>query len=84
MKPELKDNKKLISKKEIERQYKEEIAKNHTIEAELKEKNKRLAELNALLNLDEKDAVILEGDDFSEKNELEKLYKKKEPCEAVR
>lgn len=46
---------------------KAELGKPFAMEAELKEKNKRLAELNALLNLDEKDAVILEGEDFIEK-----------------
>ena len=46
------------------------------MEAELKEKNKRLAELNALLNLDEKDAVILDGDDYLERESVN--VKKKE------
>ena len=46
---------------------KAELGKPFAMEEDLKEKNKRLAELNALLNLDEKDAVILDGDDFSNK-----------------
>lgn len=49
---------------------KAELGKPFAMEEELKEKNKRLAELNVLLNLDEKDAVILGEDTLIEKNHL--------------
>ena len=54
---------------------KAELGKPFAMEAELKEKNKRLAELNALLNLDEKDAVILDSENYIENKSLVKKRK---------
>ena len=54
---------------------KAELGKPFAMEEELKEKNKRLAELNALLNLSEKDAVLLDGGDFSEEKSKEQKRK---------
>ena len=47
---------------------KAELGKPFPQEEELAAKNKRLAELNALLNLDQKDSVILDGDDELEQD----------------
>lgn len=47
---------------------KAELGKPFPQEEELAAKNKRLAELNALLNLDQKDSVILDGDDEPEQD----------------
>lgn len=58
---------------------KAELGKPFALE-ELKEKNKRLVEFNTLLNLDEKDAVILEGDESIEQNIVPKRRKKEEYC----
>lgn len=61
---------------------KSELGKPFAMEKELKEKNQRLAELNALLNLDEKDAVILEEDDYKEG--VQRSMPKRECSEFVR
>ena len=55
---------------------KAELGKPFAMEEELKEKNRRLAELNALLNLDEKDAVILDGGDVIENEKLDEKKNK--------
>ena len=45
---------------------------------EQKEKNKRLAELNALLNLDDKETVLLEENEFCNKSPIiERINRKK-------
>ena len=62
---------------------KAELGKPFAMEEELKEKNKRLAELNVLLNLDEKDAVILDGGNIYEE-ELERKKKKSVDLDCVR
>lgn len=62
---------------------KAELGKPFAMEEELEEKNKRLAELNALLNLDEKDAVLLDRDDYSEKESVN-VKKKEETLEYMR
>ena len=54
---------------------KAELGKPFAMEDELKEKNKRLAELNTLLNLDEKDVVLLDGGDFFEEKSKEQKRK---------
>lgn len=53
---------------------KHEINKPFPYEEELNEKNKRLAELNTLLKMDEKEVVLLAGDEI--------LEKEKEPVEV--
>ena len=62
---------------------KAELGKPFAMEEELKEKNKRLAELNALLNLDEKDVVLLDGEEVV-KEEPEMKKKKAMNLENVR
>ena len=54
---------------------KAELGKPFAMEDELKEKNKRLAELNTLLNLDEKDVVLLDGGDFFKEKSKEQKRK---------
>ena len=57
---------------------KAELGKPFAMEAKLKEKNKRLAELNALLNLDDKETVLLEENEFCEKSPvIERINRKK-------
>lgn len=51
---------------------KEELGKPFPQEEELAEKNRRLAELNVLLNLDEKESVILGDDEPDQEQEREK------------
>ena len=55
-----------------------ELGKPFAMEQELKEKNKRMAELNALLNLDDKETVLLEENEFCEKiSIIERINRKK-------
>ena len=57
---------------------KAELGKPFAMETELKEKNKRLAELNALLNLDDKETVLLEENEFCNKSPIiERINRKK-------
>ena len=59
---------KLVEEQRQMEMAKAELGKPFPQEEELAAKNKRLAELNALLNLDQKDSVILDGDDEPEQD----------------
>ncbi|MDD4386544.1 MAG: SNF2-related protein [Clostridia bacterium] len=55
---------------------KQEVKKEFPQESELKEKSKRLDELNILLNMNEKDNQIIDGPDLKESQICEKSYER--------
>ena len=61
-----------------------ELGKPFAMEEELKEKNKRLAELNALLNLDEKEMVLIDGEEVSKMENPEIKKEKSVYLEHIR